>query len=412
MAADRAAIGRRLAVARRPHRPPLRRRKSAHASIVSPLLGSAAIGVGLSLLAAFALRETRKGGAAQPPPSGGAAEPPLQDDAPQPRVDARLGLRAGEDLQTGIDRMRDEQLIVAIEALNAAPSGSAVHEARKALKRLSTLERLARRDGSRISLGRRDALRCASKTLSEARDAEVAVATLNEVLAHHDELSQSPGIATLRSVLLAEMHAAACRLRESPARQRARLVLEALHGELRQERGEPRQERADPGQERGELRPRPQEQASMALEARVTGTTLEARVIYARGRRGIGRARRHGDVASMHEWRKHVKELRYLAEAMGGAQRHTTVTKRLSALRRRSLRLGEALGEEHDLAMLAERVRRERKLFDKDASSRKALLELIDRRRKRLRRRALRSGRKLYAYKPKQAMRRVGLAKG
>jgi hypothetical protein len=74
-------------------------------------------------------------------------------------------------------------------------------------------------------------------------------------------------------------------------------------------------------------------------------------------------------------------------------------------LARRADRLGEMLGEEHDLVVLAERVRAEGHGCGR--GTRRALLKLIDRRRKRLRRRALRDGARLYGRRPRKLLRRL-----
>jgi hypothetical protein len=74
-------------------------------------------------------------------------------------------------------------------------------------------------------------------------------------------------------------------------------------------------------------------------------------------------------------------------------------------LARRADRLGEMLGEEHDLVVLAERVRAEGHGCGR--GTRRALLKLIGRRRKRLRRRALRDGARLYGRRPKKLLRRL-----
>jgi hypothetical protein len=79
----------------------------------------------------------------------------------------------------------------------------------------------------------------------------------------------------------------------------------------------------------------------------------------------------------------------------------------LRTIARRADELGEVLGEEHDLALLAERIE-ERALLTR--SSRKALRKLIARRRRRLRRRALREGERLYARRPKRFVREVRAA--
>jgi hypothetical protein len=133
----------------------------------------------------------------------------------------------------------------------------------------------------------------------------------------------------------------------------------------------------------------------------------------------------------MHEWRKRVKDLRYAAEMLdradpddradgGRDKRGRRRRKRargsgdagyLHRIARRADELGELLGDEHDLVLLATRVRAGRAGAPKaervGRGTRRALLTLIARRRKRLRKQALRDGRRLYRRTPKEFLRRV-----
>jgi hypothetical protein len=88
---------------------------------------------------------------------------------------------------------------------------------------------------------------------------------------------------------------------------------------------------------------------------------------------------------------------------------------RIRRLARRADELGELLGEEHDLALLAARIRAGAKggggpRLEGGAATRKALLKVISRRRRRLRRRALRKGKRLYRRTPGEFVRRVDAA--
>jgi CHAD domain-containing protein len=128
----------------------------------------------------------------------------------------------------------------------------------------------------------------------------------------------------------------------------------------------------------------------------------------------------------LHEWRKRVKDLRYVAEILeradpdkrsrGGHKRRAGKRARAKAafvgrVARRADDLGELLGEEHDLAVLAERVRSDagdqRAPAALGRGSRRALLKAIARRRTRLRKRALRDGGRLYGRRPKRFVRRM-----
>ena len=102
----------------------------------------------------------------------------------------------------------------------------------------------------------------------------------------------------------------------------------------------------------------------------------------------------------MHEWRKRVKDLRYAAEMLGHPN-----------LARQADRLGETLGEDHDLAVLDEWIRANAKRGGRSRRvgrpTRKLLLELIAKRRRKLHRRALRDGERLYRQRPKKFVRQI-----
>jgi hypothetical protein len=138
---------------------------------------------------------------------------------------------------------------------------------------------------------------------------------------------------------------------------------------------------------------------------------------------------------AMHEWRKRVKDLRYAAEMLRRAERtHAPALPGAAgrAERRRRARarqqakflrctaraaddLGEALGEDHDLAVLAQLVRAhgaKRAQPRLRRRPRRGLLKAIARRRRKLRARALRDGRRLYAREPSKFLRSTRAREG
>src|SRR6202000_553893 len=138
--------------------------------------------------------------------------------------------------------------------------------------------------------------------------------------------------------------------------------------------------------------------------------------IYGKGRKRMRKAAKargeRNRTRAFHEWRKRVKDLRDAAEMLDrsgaegaeGKRRGKTAQREFAKrIARRADDLGELLGEEHDLAVLSERVRAEAKARrgpgTVGAKTRKLLLARIAKRRKKLRRRALRSGQKLYERK-------------
>jgi CHAD domain-containing protein len=371
MTANRAPVGLGKAIARWANRPPSRLRKSAHRTILAPVprpLAKLALGFGIGAAAVLAVKEVRRASVSR------SADPPTGRDAPAPRDGERV--RAASVAQ----------LDLAIRALQQAQGSElqqAVHETRKAIKRVRTLQRLMAGIISRSQLQRRRTLlRDAAAELSPARDAEVALGTLEGLMRRHPEqLAGSAGVIKLHAALLAEQIAAERAIQQSGARERALQLLGAARAEIA----------TSPARRGGRRR------EAKALDAGLTR-------IYARGRRAMRRASRRKGIAEMHRWRKRTKDLRYAAEALGegpGARA------RLRRIGKAADRLGEALGEEHDLALLARRVIAEKQMFRGDKPGRRALRKAIGRRRAWLRKRALKSGRLLYAREPKRFRKRL-----
>lgn len=113
-------------------------------------------------------------------------------------------------------------------------------------------------------------------------------------------------------------------------------------------------------------------------------------VTYRRGRR-IWRDLDDGaGDETLHEWRRHVARRRHLSELVPFAASSTA-----PSLRDDLGRLGDVLGEEHDLAVMSERVVDDAGLTAGEAD-RTALLARFARRRKALRKEALELGEDLY----------------
>jgi hypothetical protein len=324
--------------------------------------------------------------------------------------DRQFALLDGEQPAEGLTRMALAQLDIAIELLagQAGPKATerAVHETRKSLKRLRTLMRLLEGCVEEQALAHeQSAVRDAAKRLAGARDAEVMLDTLDALLERHPrKLARRKGARKLRRRLLEEREQTAARAREPLAREETLAQLRGVRARIEAwtPRGGQGIEAIEPGLER---------------------VYRQGRDRYRQVARGKGE-RTH----AMHQWRKRVKDLRYAAEALGrvdpnakrggralkrghrnaAAEKHA---RRLRMLARRADELGELLGEEHDLAVLAERIRAQRK---RDAhgqqigrGARRTLLKLIARRRRRHRKRALRKGARLYASRPKKFMLRM-----
>ncbi len=326
----------------------------------------------------------------------------------------------GEPLPEALRRIALGQLDVAIELLGGEAGdwsargnaggrmldSEAIHDTRKALKRLRALVRLLRVElGERRYKREHAILRDAARRLAGARDAEVMVGTLDALLERHPrKLGRRRQLLELRELLLAERAAAErATLGDSATRGEILRELSGLRERVRQwdlperpgialvERDLRRIYRD--GRERGQHVARIRDGGSRGGRGRGSRS---------RGRAGKSRSRSRGgrDAArAAHAWRKRVKDLRYAAEILG--QR---------PLARRADRLAELLGEEHDLVVLAGLLPPPGRAPFKGKRGRRArkdLLARIARRRRRLRKRALHEGELVYGRKPKRFARRI-----
>ncbi len=404
MTTKRTAIRGRLAVRRAANRPPWSLRRLGHRAIVAPLTATlaatlaatVAIGVGVALARAERDRRSVRVGRSR---------------------DRQFALRPEERVTDGLRRMAISQLDLAIELLGGdngmVPAATAVHETRKALKRLRALIALLRDElGEREFAREDDVLRGAGLRLAGARDAEVLVSTLEDLVSEHPKrLAHRRGVGRLRRQLVAERDAEIERTRDD-AWARAQVVCE-----LRAQRA------------RVEAWTLPERDGIDSVEAGL-------RRIYRQGRRRRRRAARAKGEAghAMHRWRKRVKDLRYAAAMLDrrypgranggkkGARPHGLHgrAQRMDAgymrqLTRRADELGELLGEEHDLALLAARLKAGAKRsggrrLEVGGATRKALLKVIAKRRRRLHREALHRGKRLYRETPGSFVRRMGVA--
>lgn len=283
-------------------------------------------------------------------------------------------LRRGEDAGDGVRRVARGQLDLAAEQLDAGTGlggdlDGAVHETRKAFKRLRALVRVSR-DALGDEAYRREntIFRDAGRRLSGARDAAVMVQTLDAITARYRDELGDDAFAGLRGVLALEAAAASRELADD------RATVDEVQGTLEAARrrigGWPLSEDGglamlEPGFER----------------------------IYRRGRRALKAARKDPDTESLHELRKRAKDLWHAAQVLRPA-----APKPMKKLARGAHALSDVVGDDHDLAVLRAAARERHAAL---APGELALLEaLVARHRRRLQRKALARGERLYARKP------------
>jgi CHAD domain-containing protein len=274
-------------------------------------------------------------------------------------------LKPKEPLPEGIARIARGRIDHAIDEFRGNSDSTpeeAVHEARKDLKKVRALLRMARGELGESTFARENAcFRDAGRELAAARDSDVMLDTLKAL-----ELPNGRGW-ELRKTLQAH------RARDGGGDRRAAATrAEAM---LREARG-----RVDDW---------PLEHDS--FEALEDGLERS----YRRGRRDFRAARADPSVEALHEWRKRGKELWY----------HHTLLRPLwppvmQAVGDQAHELADHLGDDHDLAMLANWVR-------EHAEADPEFFEAVNRRRAELQAEAMTLGARLYAEKPSGYVRRL-----
>ena len=249
-----------------------------------------------------------------------------------------------------------------------ALSDTAVHGARKDLKRCRTALRLLRPAlGEPVYCRENAVLRDAAHALNAARDAKMLTQTLQSLRQSNRALRRDAGVGELLRMLRAEQAAVRRRLREHP------LQLARTHDALEQ------------------LCDRMNQWSVGRHGWSVVGPALKR--IYRSGRRSLPTTPPFPADRPLHEWRKQVKYLRYALEILTPMR-----TPKLAALARQAKQLTDCLGEAHDLAVLTQKARG---FARRNSSPLRPLFTIICRRRKQLTLNALTSGEQVYRARPR-----------
>ena len=291
----------------------------------------------------------------------------------------RFRLEADETVREGITRIARGQLDLAIELLDGGGGRpEAIHEARKALKRIRAVLRVCREWlGEERYRQENTILRDAGRSLSGARDAQVLVETLDglgEPLGHEVPDGTWSGF---RDLLVAESVAQGKLDGREAANANVALALAGVR-------------------ERVDTWPLPDDGGAERL-------TDGLERIYAKARRARRRAKRRTTLERLHELRKRTKDVWHAGQLL-----HPLSPKRTRKLRRRSHRLSDVLGDDHDLAVLLNRASAAPEAFG--PGELELLHSLAERRRRGLERDALTRAKKLYRRKPRKLVRRLAPA--
>ncbi len=269
-----------------------------------------------------------------------------QELRPVPRSPARkldkpsIRLRRGESLQAGIQRLSLEHLDYAIGVViggDVSPD-SAVHEARKAMRRVRGLLRLVRDElGPDVYRFENIRLRDTGRLISEARNAAVALDTLATVESRYAELLVTDVFAGVRGALEARKSGIVEHAIGDPEQRRQ--IVDALRSARARYAALPLE---------GTLG-KPSTKPSIRNSYRAIAPGL-ART-YNRGRLRMADAYRSPSDEGFHEWRKRVRYLRFELETLTELWPEA-----IKGIVFAVNDLGNILGEDHDLAELRDLV--------------------------------------------------------
>lgn len=275
-------------------------------------------------------------------------------------------LEAGEGLATDLRRIVLEQIDKAL--INLSPTvedkDKAIHDARVCVKRIRAVLRLTRYSlGKHVYVEENKAYRDAARLLSKVRDGAAMIEIVDKLTERFSDHLSKDAFDSLRAQLLRSK-------READRLTATEGAASALH------------------QARERVNEWPDADRQSAL---IKGL----RRVFKQGHAAFAAAYPEPTVDSLHEWRKQVKHLLYQIQIL-----QPLWPGPMKAMRSELKTLGKLLNEDHDLAILREKVL-EQESDSEDRTEVEALVELVDRRRNELQVDAKILGAKIYAEKAK-----------
>ena len=300
---------------------------------------------------------------------------------------ANFNLNPGEPLAGGLRRLSLNQFDLALTGLRAQSTSRdvAIHEMRKASKRIRALLRMVRPViGERVFKAENGALRDAARLVSGVRDGAVLVDAVGRMRGRYEHLL-APGV-------FLDLED---RLRRRHQRMLARVldddeVLEHVVGELHRARS------------RYAAWPTDTEDLRFALggsNRRVISNNFSSigpgiAGTYRDGQKHMKAAIAAPTTEHLHEWRKHVKYLRHQVEIVSPVWPEV-----VGGLATSLSHLGDVLGDDHDQSELVRLVGSLPDLMP-DPDERNLLVALSQQRRRELQGAALVMGKRIYAEGP------------
>jgi CHAD domain-containing protein len=272
-----------------------------------------------------------------------------------------------ETVPEGIKRMAREQLdkAIALTKPMVKRRDEAIHDARVSIKKLRALLRLAESKPMNEVFAKE--LRCyrdAGRLLSEMRDAAVMVGTLDKLVEHYVEQLTPKAFAELRRPFVRTLNQQYSH-KNKPLAEMARTLKSARR-----------------------------RVAKWSLDDDGFCAVRQGlKHSYKKGRVGMARAQTEPCVETYHKWRKRVKDLWYQVRLL-----KPTWPATVKNLADELEQLADYLSDDHDLAILRERVLQQ---SPKDRTQQEALVALIDQRRGELEVEANRLGERIYGERPK-----------
>jgi CHAD domain-containing protein len=305
-----------------------------------------------------------------------------------PAISDGFAIGRREPLAVGLRRVTVDQFDIALRSMAQDPMDLAVHEVRKATKRVRALLRLVRTQvGDERYRTENAILRDTARLLAPLRDADVQISSV-------EALRERFG-SQLRSTAFADLSA---RLAD-----RRRRVFERTVDE------------DDWTRVVYSLRSARARYAAWPVEdvtARAHGMSVIAHgfdsvgpglaMTYRRGRQEMSEAAARPTADNFHAWRKRAKYLRHQLELLA-----PLFPEVLDGYAAALGRLGEVLGDEHDLAELL-RFLAAQPAYAPDPTERSMLVALVQHRRAELQTAALSLGSRVYAETPNRFTRRMG----
>jgi len=282
-------------------------------------------------------------------------------------------LKQGRSVRKNITRLARKQIDKALGELEGAGGDGSrdkpVHEARKCFKKVRAVLRLVRPviSGSTYRAENKY-FRDAGRPLTEVRDAKVLVETLDKLSEHFSEQLRGKAFDDVRQQLLTHQREVRKRVLDEQD------AVASVAAKIR------------------EARKRVRDWADAPNCWRSLGRGL--RDVYRSARQALAEAETEPTLENLHEWRKQAKYLRYQLEIQ-----RPLWPEHLEEIASEADRLGELLGDDHDLAILRQMVTDEPERFG-GGTEIQTLLALADRRRAELQHEAFALGRRFFVDKP------------